>query len=50
MSEEVKIALDVLETVKNCWADQIANDGQKISDYDAICQALECVKDYYNIQ
>lgn len=46
LEEQIKITLDVLETIKNCWADMVENEGDKISDYDAICQTIKCIKDY----
>lgn len=43
---DIKNAIQTLKIVQNCWADQIPNEGQKISDYDAISQAIECLEEY----
>lgn len=44
--EEIKITLSVLKTIRNCWADMCENEGQKISDYEAINQTIKCIEDY----
>ena len=39
-------AIQTLKIVKNCWADQIPNEGEKISDADAIKQSIKCLEEY----
>ena len=38
--------IEVLKECQYCWADQVPNDGEKISDYDAISQTIKCLLDY----
>lgn len=44
--KEIDEAIEVLKVCQYCWADQVANDGQVIADYDAIKQAIACLKEY----
>lgn len=44
--KEIDEAIEVLKVCQYCWADQVANDGQVIADYDAIKQAIDCLKEY----
>lgn len=43
---DINNAIKTLEIVKNCWADQIPNDDEKISDADAIKQSIRCLEEY----
>lgn len=45
-TKDIQSAIKMLEIVRYCWADQIPNEGQKISDYDAITQSIKCLEDY----
>lgn len=44
--DEIDKAISILEITRLAWADLIANEGQKISDSDAIKQTIECLKGY----
>lgn len=42
----IKNAIQILKIIQNCWADQIPNEGEKISDADAIKQSIRCLEEY----
>ena len=43
---DINNAIKILKIVQNCWADQVPNDGEKISDADAIKQSIRCLEEY----
>lgn len=43
---DINNAIKILKIVLNCWADQVPNDGEKISDADAIKQSIRCLEEY----
>ena len=43
---DLKNTIQILKIVQNCWADQVPNDGEKISDADAIKQSIRCLEEY----
>lgn len=45
-ASEIEKAIEVLKSCQYCWADQIADDGQKISDYKAIEQSIKCLESW----
>lgn len=45
-TEDIKKAIEVLKICKMSWADQIPNDDELISDYDAIEQSIKCLTEY----
>ena len=44
--EEIEKAIEVLNVCKVAFADMVANDGEVISDYDAITQVIRALKEY----
>lgn len=45
-TEEIKKAIDTLKKFQYSWADQIPNDGQAISDYEAYEQVIKSLEEY----
>lgn len=39
-------AISILKCCQYCWADQVAGEDEVISDYDAITQVIECLKEH----
>ena len=44
--DDIDIAIKTLKSCYNVWSDQVPNDGESISDGDAIEQAIRCLKEY----
>lgn len=49
-SKEIDNVIELLQTVQYIWADQTPNDGQMISDSDAITQTIECLQEYKKVR
>lgn len=43
---DIDNAIEVLEVCQGAWSNTIEYDGQVISDYEAIEQAIKCLKEY----
>ena len=43
---DINNAIQTLRIVHDCWADQVPNDREKISDADAIKQSIRCLEEY----
>lgn len=48
--EDIEKAIEVLNLCQAVWADMVANDGEVISDYDAIKQSIRCLEEYKEIK
>lgn len=48
--KEIDNAIEVLKVCQYCWANNCTYDNEIISDYDAITQAIKCLKEYKEAQ